>query len=90
MCLVDYSTAFDNAQHSDLWRIMRQMDFPRRPITLLCNIYQTQHNAERTECGTSDWFDVTKGVRQGCPLSRVLFNIYTEQIWPEIDARATT
>ena len=56
------------------------MDFPGHIIGLLESLYENQESAVRTNVGTTDWFKVTKGVRQGCCLSPQLFNIYTEQI----------
>ena len=77
---VDYAKAFDSVIHSRLWSTMRNMGFPGHIIGLLESLYENQESAVRTNVGTTDWFKVTKGVRQGCCLSPQLFNIYTEQI----------
>jgi hypothetical protein len=79
-CFIDYTKAFDCVQHQTLWRIMLDMGFPTHIVHLIKSLYQEQQAAVRTESGTSDWFEVQKGVRQGCILSPCLFNIYAENI----------
>ena len=59
---------------------MREMGFPAHIISLLESLYENQESAVRTNVGTTDWFSVSKGVRQGCCLSPQLFNLYTEQV----------
>ena len=80
LSFVDYEKAFDSVIHSKLWSTMRDMSFPGHIIGLLESLYENQESAVRTNVGTTDWFKVTKGVRQGCCLSPQLFNIYTGQI----------
>ena len=86
---VDYAKAFDSVIHSKLWGIMWDMGFPRHIIRLTENLYENQESAVRTNVGTTDWFNVTKGVRQGCCLSPQLFNIYTEQIMRNVLAEGS-
>ena len=80
VCFIDYSKAFDCVSHSKLWETLRDMDFPKNEVKLIKELYKGQHSAVRTICGTTEWFSVKRGVRQGCILSPYLFNIYTESI----------
>ena len=80
MCLIDYSKAFDCVDHSRLWNTLRNMGVPEYLIALIRSMYANHEAAVRTEYGDSEWFEVRKGVRQGCILSPSLFNIYSEYI----------
>ena len=66
--------------HNKLWKIHQEMGIPDHTIYLLRNLYADQEAIVRTGHGTTDWFQVGKGVRQGCILSPCLFNLYTEYI----------
>ena len=66
--------------HNKLWKILKEMGIPDRLTCLLRNLYAGQEATVRTGHGTSDWFQIGKGVRQGCRLSPCLFNLYTEYI----------
>ena len=79
-CFIDYAKAFDCVDHNKLWRILREMGIPDHLTCLLRNLYAGQEAAVRTGHGTTDWFQIGKGVRQGCILSPCLFNFYTEYI----------
>ena len=79
-CFIDYTKAFDCVQHQKLWTIMQEMGFPLHIVHLIGSLYQEQQAAVRSESGISEWFEVQKGVRQGCILSPCLFNIYAENI----------
>ena len=76
-CLIDYAKAFD---HNKLWKILKEMGIPDHLTCLLRNLYAGQEVTVRTGHGTTDWFQIGKGVRQGCILSPCLFNLYTEYI----------
>ncbi|XP_071954136.1 uncharacterized protein [Antedon mediterranea] len=78
ICFVDYSKAFDNARYNQLWSIMMKMGFPAY-VKLIRKLYQDQQSAVRLECGTTDWFTIEKGIRQGCILSPALFSIMPSQ-----------
>ena len=78
--LIDYAKAFDCVDHSKLWEILKEMGIPDHLICLLRNIYAGQEVTVRTGHGTTDWFQIGKGVRQGCILSPCLFNLYAEYI----------
>ena len=80
MCFVDYSKAFDTVCHSKLWETLKEMGFPGRAIELMESLYESQQSAVRCGSGTSDWFSIQKGVRQGCVMSPTLFSMYTEAI----------
>ena len=79
-CFIDYSKAFDCVEHQKMWKIMAQMGFPKHLIRLIESLYQNQEAAVRVDGETSEWFNVGKGVRQGCILSPYLFNVYAENI----------
>ena len=75
MCFIDYKKAFDCVDHERLWVILRDMGVPVHLIVLLRRLYTTQEATVRTEFGETDSIDIGKGVRQGCILSPLLFNI---------------
>ena len=66
--------------HNKLWKIMKKMGIPGHLICLLRNLYVGQEATARTGHGTADWFQIRKGIHQGCILSPCLFNIYAEYI----------
>ena len=66
--------------HNKLWEILKEMGIPDHLTCLLRNLYVGQEATVRTEYGTTDWFQIGKGVRQGCILSSCLFNFYAEYI----------
>ena len=77
---IDYAKAFDCVDHSKLWKILKEMGIPDHLICLLRNLYAGQEATVKTGHGTTDWFQIGKGVRQGCILSPCLFNFYAEYI----------
>ena len=79
-CFVDYAKAFNCVDHGKLWKILKEMGIPDHLICLLRNLYVGQEATVRTGHGTTDWFQIRKGVRQGCILSPCLFNLYAEYI----------
>ena len=79
-CFIDYAKAFDCVDHNKLWKILKEMGIPDHLICLLRNLYADQEATVRTEHGTTDWFQIGKGVCQGCILSPYLFNLYAEYI----------
>ena len=79
-CFIDYAKAFDCVDHNKLWKILKEMETPDYLICLLRNPYAGQEAAVRTEHGTTDWFQIGKGIHQGCMLSPCLFNLYAEYI----------
>ena len=79
-CLIDYAKAFDCVDHNKLWKILKEMGIPDHLICLLRNLYAGQEATVRTGHGTTDCFQIGKGVRQGCILSPCLFNLYAEYI----------
>ena len=79
-CLIDYAKAFDCVDHNKLWKILQEIGIPDHLTCLLRNLYAGQEATVRTEHGTTDWFQIGKGVRQGCVLSRCLFNFYAQYI----------
>ena len=80
ICFIDYTKAFDCLDHNKLWKILKEMGILDHIICLLRNLYAGQETTVRTENGTMDWFQIGKGVRQGCILSPCLFNLYAEYI----------
>ena len=79
-CFIDYAKAFDCVDHSKLWKILKEMGIPDHLTCLLRNLYSGQKTTVRTGNGTTDWFQIGKGVRQVCILSPCLFNLYSEYI----------
>uniref|UniRef100_A0A8B9XK85 Reverse transcriptase domain-containing protein n=1 Tax=Bos mutus grunniens TaxID=30521 RepID=A0A8B9XK85_BOSMU len=79
-CFIDYAKAFDYVDHNKLWKILQEMGIPDHLTCLLRNLYAGQEATVRTGHGTTDWFQIGKGLRQGCILSPCLFNLYAEYI----------
>ena len=79
-CFIDYAKAFDCVDHNKLWKILKEIGILDHLTCLLRNLYAGQEATVRTGHGTTDWFQIGKGVRQGCILSPCLFNFYAEYI----------
>ena len=79
-CFIDYAKAFDCVNCHKLWKILKEMEIPDHLTCLLRNLYAGQEATVRTGHGTTDWFQIGKGVYQGCILSPCLFNLYAEYI----------
>ena len=79
-CFIDYAKAFDCVDHNKLWKIVQEMGIPDHLNCLLRNLYADQEATVRTGHGTTDWFQIGKGVHQGCILSPCLLNLYAEYI----------
>ena len=79
-CFINYAKAFDCVDHNKLWKILKEMGIPDQLTCLLRNLYAGPEATVRTEHGAADWFQIGKGVRQGCILSPCLFNFYAEYI----------
>ena len=79
-CFIDYAKAFDCVDHNKLWKILKETGIPDHLTCLLRNLYAGQEATVRTGHGTTDWFQIGKGVLQGCILSPCLFNFYAEYI----------
>ena len=80
-CFIGYAKAFDCVDHNkQLLKILQEMGIPDRLTCLLRNLYAGQEGTVRTAHGTTDWFQIRKGVRQGCILSTCLFSLYAEYI----------
>ena len=79
-CFIDYAKAFDCVDHNKLWKILKEMGIPNHLTCLLRNLYAGQEATVRTGHGTTDWFQIGKGVCQGCILSPCLFKLYAGYI----------
>ena len=77
---IDYVKAFDCVDHNNLWKILKGMGIPYHLTCLLRNLYPGQEATVRTGHRTTDWFQIGKGVHQGCTLSPCLFNLHAEYI----------
>ena len=80
VCFIDYAKAFDCVGHNKLQKILREMGIPDHLTCLLRNLYAGLEATVRTGHGTTDWFQIGKGIHQGCILSPCLFNLYAEYI----------
>ena len=84
MCLIDYTEAFDCVDHNKLWKILKEMGIPDHLTCIPRNLYAGQEATVRTGRGTTDWFQIRKGVRQSCILPAYLTymqSIYHEKCW---------
>ena len=79
-CFIDYAKAFDCVDHKKLWKILKEMGIQDYLTCLLRNLYSGQEATVRTGHGATDWFQIGKGVCQGCIWSPCLFNLYAEYI----------
>ena len=79
-CFIDYAKACDCVDHNNLWKSLQEMGIPDHLTCLLRNLYAGQEVTIRIGHGTTDWFQIGKGIRQGCILSPCLFNFYAEYI----------
>ena len=79
-CFIDYAKAFDCVDHNTRWKILKEMGIPDHLICLLRNLYAGQEATVRTGHGTTDWFQIGKGVCKGYILAPCLFNLYAEYI----------
>ena len=77
-CFIDYTKTFDCVDYKKLWKILREMGVPEHLTCHLRNLYAGQEATVRTGHGTTVWFQIGKGVCQGCILSPCLFNLYAE------------
>ena len=78
--MIDYAKAFDYVDHKKLWKILKEMGVPDHLTCLLRNLYAGQEATVRTGHGTTDWFQIGKGVHQGYILSPCFFNLFAEYI----------
>ena len=74
-CFIDYAKAFDYVDHNKLWKILQEMGILDHLTCLLRSLYADQETTVTTEHGTTDWYQIGKGVRQGYILSPCLFNL---------------
>ena len=79
-CFIDYAKAFDYVDHNKLWKTLKEMGIPDHLTCLLRNLYTSQEATVRTGHGKTDWFQIGKGVCQGCILLPCLYNLYAEYI----------
>ena len=79
-CFIDYAKSFDCVDHNKLWKILKEMEIPDHLTCLLEICMQVKKQQFRTKHGTTNWFQMGKGVCQGCILSPCLFNLYAEYI----------
>ena len=79
-CFIDYAKALDCVHHNKLGKILKEIGIPDHLTCLLRNLYAGQEATVRTGHGTTDWFQIGKGVHQGSILSPCLFNLYAEYI----------
>ena len=83
-CFIEYTKAFECVDHNKLWKILKEMGISDHLICLLRNMYAGQEATVRTGHGTTDWFQIGKGVHQVCILSPRLFNLYADYIMQNV------
>ena len=83
-CFIDYAKAFDCVDHKKLWKILKEMGIPDHLTCLLRNLYAGQEATVGTGHGTTDWFQIGKGVCQGYILSPCLFNLNAAYIMQSV------
>ena len=79
-CIIDYAKAFDCMDHHKLWKILKELRIPDHLTCLLRSLYAGQETTVKAGHGMMDWFQIGKGVCQGCIFSLCLFNLYAEYI----------
>ena len=79
-CFIDYAKAFNSVVHNKPLKTLQEIGIPDHLICFLWNLYAGQEATVRTGCGTTGWFQIGKGVHEGCILSPCLFNLYAEYI----------
>ena len=79
-CFIDYAKAFACMDHNKLWKLLKEMGIPDHLTCLPKNLHAGQEATVRTGHGTTNWFQIRKGMHQGCILSPCLFNLYAEYI----------
>ena len=83
MAFIDYKKAFDLVKHSRLWKILKYMDLCVTSVDNLKRLYKQQQAAVRVDSELTDWFEISKSARQGCLVSPLSFNCYSEQVMHE-------
>ncbi|CAH1276986.1 Hypp9448 [Branchiostoma lanceolatum] len=83
MAFIDYKKAFDSVRHKTLWKVMERMGVSNYIVNSLRQLYRHQQAAVRVGEELTDWFEVTKGMRQGCLVSPICFNVYSEAVMRE-------
>ena len=83
ICFIDY--VFECVDQNKVWKILKEMGIPDYLTCLLRNLYAGQEATVRSGHGKTDWFQIGKGVRQGCILSPCLLNLYGEYIMPDAE-----
>ena len=84
-CFIDYAKAFDCVDHNKLWKTLQEMGIPDHLTCLLRNLYAGQEATIRTKYGKTDWFQIGKGVRQGCILSPAYLTYMQSTSWETLD-----
>ena len=85
VCFIDYAKAFDRVKHENLIDYLQEIGLDGKDIRVITNLYWHQKAAMRVDKDISEYTSIKRGVRQGCVLSPILFNIYTELIFRQFD-----
>ncbi len=80
LCFIDYEKAFDRVQHSKMMEILKTQEIGKNNFKCISNLYWLQKAAVKVEEDIADWTSIERGVRQGCVLSPLLFNLYAEMV----------
>ena len=79
-CFIDYTNSFEHVKHNTRWKVLKEMGIPDHLACLLRNLYAGQEAKVRAGHGTTNWFQIGKGVREGCILLPCLLNLYAQYI----------
>ena len=83
MAFIDYKKAFDSVKHRNLWKTLKEFGLCTTVVDVLETLYMVQRASVRMESELTDWFEIKKGVRQGCLISPMSFNCYSERVLRE-------
>ena len=83
LAFIDYKKAFDSVKHRQLWKTLKEFGIGSSLVEILETLYKVQRATVRVDSEYTDWFEIKKGVRQGCLVSPMSFNCYSERILRE-------
>ena len=85
LCFIDYTKAFDSINHNKLIESLEKTEIDGKDLRIIANLYKNQFSSIKINGELTESFEVQKGVRQGCVLSPLLYNLYSEQIFKDLE-----